>query len=164
MNDLQRLFESMRAWFATLSARDQRIVHVGSIVLGVMLVLGLILRLNTAHTHLQAHVTQTRADIAYIEANLTELRSAPQPQASGTALVTIIDRSTRDGGLAGNLRGTEPAGAGGTRVRIEDATYELVITWILRLEREYGLRIQSATLEKTEVPGHINASVTLVTG
>ena len=164
MNTLQRAVELVRACYGTLSARDQRIAYIGAIVLGVTLLLGVVLRLNTAHAHLQAHVAQTRADIAYIEANLVELRSAPQPQASGTALVTIIDRSTRDGGIAGNLRGTEPAGAGGTRVRIEDATYELVITWILKLEREYGLRIQSATLEKTEVPGHINASVTLVGG
>ena len=108
MNTLQRAVELVRACYGTLSARDQRIAYIGAIVLGVTLLLGVVLRLNTAHAHLQAHVAQTRADIAYIEANLVELRSAPQPQASGTALVTIIDRSTRDGGIAGNLRGTEP--------------------------------------------------------
>ena len=49
-------------------------------------------------------------------------------------------------------------------MRLEGAAFDTLLAWLLRLEREYGLRVQSATLEKTDVPGRVNANLSLVPG
>jgi general secretion pathway protein M len=74
----------------------------------------------------------------------------------------VVDRTTRDAGLAVNLKGTEPSGISGVRVRFEGASFEQLVTWLLRIQQEYGLAIQAATLEKTDAPGRVNASLTFV--
>jgi type II secretory pathway component PulM len=164
MSGSANLLPTVSAWYASLASRDQRVVRRGGACVAVLLVAGSVWQLHSVCNRLADHLARIEGDITYIQGNLAELRSAPQPQSSDQSLVTMVDHSTRDGGLAGSVRGTEPAGAGGVRVRLEGASYELVVAWLLKVEREYGLKIQAATLERTEVSGHVNASVTLAAG
>jgi general secretion pathway protein M len=152
------------AWYATLAPREQLIVRVGAALAVVLIVVGLVARAHGLVGRGEARLAAKRADLAYIQSVLPELRAAPVPQGAGQSLVTIIDTTTRDSGLAANLRGTEPAGNLGMRVRIEGAQFSQVLGWVLRVEREYGLGVQAATLEKTDTPGRVNASITLVQG
>ena len=46
------------------------------------------------------------------------------------------------------------------RVRFEGASFDSLANWVLRVQREYGLSVQAATLERTEAPGRVNASLT----
>ena len=153
---------SLSAWYATLQPREQRVVQLGAIAGAVLLVAVLVLRLHAAVGAAEKRVLAKHGDVAYISGVLPELRAAPLPADAGQSLVTVIDRTTRDGGLGVNLRGTEPSGMNGVRVHFEGASFEALATWLLRVQREYGLAVQSATLERTEVPGRVNASLTFV--
>jgi general secretion pathway protein M len=154
--------ERLEAWYATLNPREQLIVRVGAIAGAALLVVGLVLRLHGVVQGAEKRIAGKRADAAYIQSVLPELRGAPLPAAGGQSLVTVVDRTTRDAGLAMNLKGTEPSGISGVRVRFEGASFEQLVTWLLRIQQEYGLSIQAATLEKTDSPGRVNASLTFV--
>jgi general secretion pathway protein M len=154
----------LEAWYSALGAREQLIVRAGSLVAAALLVAGVVLQLHAAVQRAERRVAAKRADVAFIAGVLPELRAAPLPQSAGQSLVTVIDRTTRDAGLGGSLRGTEPSGISGVRVRLEGASFETLVTWLLRVEREYGLAIPAATLEKTDAPGRVNASLTFVPG
>lgn len=156
--------ERVLEWYGTLSSRDQLMVRVGAIAGGILLVLGIVLQLHAFVGRAEKRLASKRADIAYISSVLPELRAAPVPQGGGQSLVTVIDRTTRDAGLATNLRGADPSGIGGVRVRLEGAEFGTLVSWVLRMQREYALRVQQATLERTEAPGRVNANLTFVPG
>ncbi len=153
--------EKLRAWYAGLEPREQKAVAWGGIGGVVLLLVVIVLQLHAAVDRAERRLQQKRADVAYIQSVLPELRAAPVPQGGDQSLVVVVDRTTRDAGLAMNVRGTEPGGPNELRVRLEGASFDATVSWILRLQREYGVRIASASLERTATPGVVNASVTL---
>lgn len=152
----------LATWYGTLQPREQGLVRSGAILAAILLVAGTVLRMHAMVGGAEKRLLAKRADIAYIGSVLPELRAAPMPADGGQSLVSVIDRTTRDGGLGVNLRGTEPSGLNGVRVRFEGASFESLATWLLRVQREYGLTVQAATLERTDAPGRVNASLTFV--
>ena len=154
--------EQLEAWYDALNPREQTIVRYGALAAIVLIVAGVVLQLHGAVRGAEKRLAAKRADAAYIQSVLPELRSRPLPAGGGQSLVMVVDRTTRDAGLAINLKGTEPSGISGVRVRFEGASFEQLVTWLLRIQQEYGLAIQAATLEKTDAPGRVNASLTFV--
>lgn len=164
MSQRDSAIAQLEDWYGTLAPREQLIVRVGGVVAAALLLLVVLLQLHGVVGRAEKRVAAKRADVAYIASVLPELRLAPLPQRGGQSLVTVVDRTTRDAGLGANLRGADPSGIGGVRVRLEGATFDTLVAWLLRIQREYGLAVQTATLEKTEAPGRVNASFTLVPG
>jgi general secretion pathway protein M len=154
--------DELEAWYDALNPREQLLVRYGALAAIVLIVVGVVLQLHGAVRATEKRVATKRADAAYIQSVLPELRSRPLPAGGGQSLVMVVDRTTRDAGLAVNLKGTEPSGISGVRVRFEGASFEQLVTWLLRIQQEYGLAIQAATLEKTDAPGRVNASLTFV--
>ena len=154
--------ERLEAWYAALNPREQLIVRVGAIAGGVLLVVGVVLRLHGVVQTAEKRIASKRAAVSYIQGVLPELRDVPPPAGAGQSLVAVIDRTTRDVGLNTNLKGTEPSGTNGVRVRLESASFAQLLLWLVRVQQEYGLSIQAATLEKTDTPGRVNASLTFV--
>jgi type II secretory pathway component PulM len=153
--------DRVRAWYAGLEPREQKTVAWGAVATAALVVVVGTLQLHAAVARSEKRVTQKRADAGYIQAVLPELRAAPVPQGGDQSLVIVVDRTTRDAGLAMHLRGTEPAGMNALRVRFEGAPFDASVVWLVRMQREYGVRVQAAALERTAVPGAINATVTL---
>ena len=164
MSERDVLIERVNEWYGGLAPREQVMVRVGGVAAAILIVLGVVLQLHGVVNRAEKRLQTKRDDLAYISSVLPELRAAPVPQSGGQSIVTIIDRTTRDAGLAQNLRGADPSGIGGVRVRLEGAGFDSLVAWLLRMQREYGLRVQSATLEKTDTPGRVNANFALVPG
>ena len=91
--------ERLETWYAGLNPREQLIVRVGAIAGAVLLVVGLVLRLHGVLQSAEKRLAGKRADAAYIQSVLPELRAAPLPASGGQSLVTVVDRTTRDAGL-----------------------------------------------------------------
>lgn len=153
--------DRLRSWYAGLEAREQRTVAWGAIGGGLLVIVVGVLQLHAAVGRVEKRVAQKRADAAYIQGVLPELRAAPVPQGGDQSLVIVVDRTTRDAGLAMHLRGTEPAGMNALRVRFEGASFDSTVVWLVRLQREYGVHVTAAALERTAAPGVVNATVTL---
>ena len=152
----------LQAWYGTLEAREQRVVRIAVPALLALVAIGIVWQLHAVVNRTERRVAAKRADLAYLQAVLPELRGVPVPQDGGQSLVVIVDRTTRDAGLAANLRGAEPSGVAGVRVRLEGASFESFVQWLVRVQREHGFVVQAATLEKTDTPGRVNANITFV--
>ena len=159
---MSTLSARLASWYGALQPREQLIVRVGAILVGLLLIAGSVGRMHTLVSGAEKRLAGKRADIVYIGSVMAELRSAPVPSGGGQSLVSVIDRTTRDGGLGMNLRGTEPSGMNGVRVHLEGVSFDALATWLLRVQREYGLTVQAATLERTDAPGRVNANLTFV--
>jgi general secretion pathway protein M len=153
---------SLRAWYASLQQREQRVVAVGAVALGlIVLVGGILLPLQSAVSNAVKGRETRREDLAWMRANMPEIRASGNliPPPTGEAPVVLVDRVARESGLASALRGTQPSTSGGVRVQLEAASFDAMMPWLDALDRRYGLAIESITVDRTPTPGLVNASI-----
>lgn len=154
----------LQSWLASLSERERRMVTWGGIGAGVLLTLGaVVLPLYAAASRAEQRVEQKRQDLEWMRSVAGELRAAgpAQGNAAGQSMVVSVDESARAAGLGSTLTGTQPSGTGGVRVRLEGAAFDTVVAWLANLEQQYGLSIESATIDRGARAGIVNASVIL---
>ncbi len=152
----------LRTWYGGLQEREQRMVAVGAVVGAVLILMfGILIPLQSAVSNSVARNTTKREDLAWMQVNAAEVRSAGNQAAAdtGEAPVVLVDRVGREAGLAGALRGTQPNGTG-VRVQLEAAPFDVLVTWLATLDERYGLAIESITVDRAARPGVVNASIT----
>jgi general secretion pathway protein M len=150
--------------FAALPGRERRLVLAGLALAAAILIFAVLIPLDRSVAHAHDRLARKRADLTWMQGVAPELAaSAPLPAATGESLLVIIDRSARESGLAGGL-GSEPAGPGSLSVRLEKAPFDALIGWLGRLGQQNGVSVESATIEKTDTPGLVNAAIVLHSG
>ena len=152
----------LRAWYAGLQQREQRMVGAGAIAVAVLvLVFGILMPLHSAVSDAVSRNETKREDLKWMRVNAPEVRVAGSelPADTGEAPVVLVDRVGREAGLASALRGTQPNGTG-VRVQLEAAPFDTLVTWLATLDERYGLAIESITLDRASRPGLVNASIT----
>jgi general secretion pathway protein M len=150
------------AWYAGLQQREQRMVAVGGIVVGLLIVvMGILVPLQSAVSTAVTRNATKRDDLEWMQVNAPEIRAAGNqlPANTGEAPVVLVDRVGREAGLAGAMRGTQPSGTG-VRVQLEAAPFDTMITWLATLDERYGLAIESITVDRALRPGVVNANIT----
>ena len=94
-------------------------------------------------------------------------RVGPQTGGSGVAtgdiqsLVVIVDRTTRDSGLAPYLKRNQPDGADSIRLRLENAPFDAVIEWLSIIKNRHGMSAIAANIDTTSAAGRVNCNLTL---
>jgi len=151
--------------FAALPERERRLVLGGLALAAAILIFGVLVPLDRSVAHAHDRLARKRADLIWMQGVAPELAaSAPAPAATGESLLVIIDRSARESGLGGALAGSEPGGPGSLSVRLAKAPFDTVVGWLGRLAQQNGLSVESATIEKTDTPGLVNAAIVLHSG
>ena len=158
---MSEFLQQIEARYSALSGREQLFVRVGAVVAAMLLLVGLPLQMHSRAQKAVARVSTKTGDLAYLNSVIPLLGSAPAPQ-DGVPLVSVVDTTTRDAGLSGALRGTEPAGNDALRARFEGASFEQLTNWIVHLGQDFGVAVQQANFEHTDAPGRVNATVVLV--
>ena len=151
---------TLHTWYQSLAERERRTVLIGGIAAAVLLVVGGIWKLDAATARAADTVAGKRADLAWMQRVAPQLRAMPTAR-SNEALPLLVDRTAHDAGLAGALSGSEPAGNGGLRVRFEGASFDMLVVWLSRLQRDRGLVIESANIDGAAGEGLVNASLVL---
>jgi type II secretory pathway component PulM len=157
---------SARDWLNNLSLRERNLVYVatGLVAIGLIYLL-LVLPLHTAHTRLQSRVDKKSADLAWIQAAAPKVQAAsakaPAAGASDESLVVLVDRTARQAGLGGAVKDQSPSGSNGIRLRLEGAPFDVVVVWLADLQQQYGVAVDSASVDSTPNSGLVNASLTL---
>jgi general secretion pathway protein M len=152
----------LKTWYANLQERERRVVAIGAIALGLIIVIGgILLPLQSAVSRAVKGSETRREDLTWMRANAVEIRTrgADIPGETGEAPVVLVDRIGRETGLGGALRGTQPNTTGGVRVQLESAPFDTLVAWLDTLDRRYGLSTESITIDRTPSPGLVNASI-----
>jgi general secretion pathway protein M len=159
----------LRQWLDGLSARERNLVYLGALLLAVAVVyFALVLPVTSAAAQRAARVEQKTTDLAWMR------QVAPQVMAASTAvgsaagteesLVVLVDRTGRQAGLGSAIRDQSPSGEHGLRLRLEAASFDVLVTWLMVLQQQYGVSVDTATIDAGAAPGLVNASLTLVHG
>ena len=152
----------LRAWYAGLQARERRVVAIGAVALGALILFGGVLLPLESAVSTAVRTQQTRReDLEWMRVNAPEIQAGGGTVAAdtGEAPVVLVDRVGRESGLGNALRGTQPSGAG-VRVQLEAAPFDTMITWLATLDERYGLAIESISVDRAARPGVVNANIT----
>ncbi len=154
----------LRTWYASQTERDRRVLLIGGVTLGALvLMLGILLPLQSAVSSATLRIANRRQDLEWMRMHAAEVRdgAAQLRRDTGEAPVVLVNRLGHESGLGDALRGTQPSGAAGVRVQLEGAPFDTLVQWLATLEQRYGLATESITIDRTAQAGVVNASVTL---
>ena len=149
------------AWYQAREPREQQVLLAGAILAPVVIVALIVLGLHGVVNRLEKRVVRKRADLEYVQSVAPVLRQIPIRSASSESLNALIDRSTRDAGLAGSITGVDPAGPSQVRVRLENASFDTLVGWLVGLQQAQGVAISSASIDRAPAAGRVNATLTL---
>lgn len=154
----------LRTWYEAQSPRDQRVLWIGAVVVGLILLAWIFIPLQRSLGAAREQVRQQQDDLEWMRRYAPSLAAAgPGPGATATQepLVVLVDRSARETGLGQALTGSVPAGNGAMRVQFERADFNLLLGWVARLSSQNGVRVEAATVTAAGSPGIVDASVQL---
>jgi general secretion pathway protein M len=154
---------NVRDWLDTLSARERNLVYVAGGLLAIAVVyLVLVMPFQVSGKKMAARVDKKSADLAWIQAAGPQAMAAAgvAQSAVGESLVVLVARTAREAGLGEALRDQSPDGNAGLRLRIEAASFDTLMTWLASLQQQYGVTIESATIDAA-APGLVNATLSL---
>ena len=156
----------MKDWWITLQPRERTFILGGSVLLVGFLIFWLGLKpLFQNASAARERVAEKAILLADLRTTATELGDRSRLTASlpsaNESLVVIVDRSTRETGLASALKRNQPVSDDEIRVRFENATFNQVMAWLGILHSNYGIEIDSAAFETMTEPGRVQASLVL---
>jgi len=152
----------LNEWYAGLEAREQRVVLIGAILVGLAVLFGgILMPLESAVSAAVKTKENRREDLAWMRVNAPEIRAGVGSLApdTGEAPVVLVDRVGRESGLGAAMRGTQPSGTG-VRVQLEAAPFDTLVTWLATLEERHGFAIESISVDRAAAPGQVNANIT----
>lgn len=158
---------ALRQWLDGLAARERNLVYVAAAVIGLAIVyLAVVLPVTTSASGRAARITQKSADLQWMRQVAPQLQAvaAAGGAASNEPLVVLVDRTGRQAGLGSAIRDQSPSGEHGLRLRLEAASFDVLVTWLVVLQQQHGVSVDTATIDAGTAPGLVNASLTLVHG
>ena len=169
MNRLDQQLAPLKERFNALQPRERVIIVVGSMLVVLIAVYTLgIAPLNKAVSERSARIAQKRADLAWMQSvagPLSTLQgSQPSLNNQTESLVVVIANSAGQGNVATALTGQTPDGPNGVRVRFEGVSFDALVVWLSALQRDYGISVKTAEINRTVQPGQVNASLALTRG
>jgi type II secretory pathway component PulM len=153
----------LQGYLERLSTRERRIVFVGGAVAVLLLVLAVLMPLQSRLTAVAQRVVRKQDDLAWLRSMAPQLSGlqSNQPRALRESLVVVVDRTARQSGLERALVGSQPSGDGGLNVRLEQTSFDGLISWLSQLHELYGVRVDAADFDAAGAAGTVNASLVL---
>lgn len=154
----------MKAWFEALATREQHLVSGTALFIGLTLVYLLgIEPLQQAKTDARRNASRQLAlqqFIASVSAQAKNLADNASSHAYAGSLLSLMDASSKQSGIAGKVRKITPDSSDGVNLRMEAVNFDQAIGWLLELETSQGVRATNLTVSRTEGAGLVNLNVT----
>lgn len=147
-----------------LSQRERHMVLAAALVVGVLLLWLLVWEPVSGWQTRAAQTLDTQRALAQRLAQaaaLQQQRGPGQPVDRSTALLTVVDRSSRGPTLGKAPSRVQPDGEQTVKVWLEDVAYEKLLAWLIELQGGYGIRPSSLEIERSEHAGTVDARLTL---
>lgn len=161
----------MKDWWQEQSARDRRILRIGSIFLVLALIYLLLWQpLHQKRDKYRQQITEQRQLLQWMHERSAEAKALmKQPggqrhQPIKGSLLSLVDKEARKAGLGKGLKRVEPAGTDQVRLWFDAVEFNRLVAWLGSLENKFGTRIDSAVIDRTETVGRVNARLVIKRG
>ena len=160
----------MRDWYEGLAPRERLLITIGGAAFVVIMLWSQAwLPLTRAVEEAQQSQLDQQALLSWIEQQVPKLeavRAAGNGENTPSALsqgqlLLLADRGAKAIGLGDSIQRSNPESGGGVRVVLEDAQFDLVVRWLAELAREHGITVANMVTTAKDVPGQVDARVSL---
>lgn len=160
--------EIMKERFLALQPRERWLVGGGALlVLLVALYILVLAPLSGAVKVRGERVAQKQSDLAWmrsVAAQVSQLGPVAGPSVSNESMIVLIANSANQNGIGNALTGQTPVGTDGVQVRLENVNFDSMVLWIGRVQQQYGIRVDSANIDRATKAGEVNANLSFVRG
>jgi general secretion pathway protein M len=157
----------MKDWFYGLDDREQKFVLGAAVVVAIAILYGGIwVPLNKAETQASASLETWQQALNQLRPLKGRMGGSGDSQISqqnlAQPLVVVVDSSLRVRQLNNSLKRSQPTG-NNIRVEFENVSFDELMLWLGDLSGQYALQVQSGsfTMSSNDVPGRVNAQMTL---
>jgi general secretion pathway protein M len=155
--------EKYKQEFMALQMRERVLIASGAIlILLTAIYLLAFAPLNKAVSDANARVAKKQADLAWMQSvapQVSAAGNAAAPVSTNESIVVLIANSANQSGVGNALTGQTPDGANGVRVRLEGADFDALVLWMGRLQQQYGISVENASIDRAAKPGQVNANL-----
>lgn len=155
------------AWWQQRDPRERRVLSFGAMLLFAMLLWAFVWKpLSDARAALVESNGRLATDLATMRiaaARMTGQLAGDDPARAraGRSLLALADAGIREIGLSGGLKRIEPSGEGRVRVRLEAVSFDPLVGWLEKLEREHGIRVGEMSATATGYIGQVDIQFVL---
>jgi general secretion pathway protein M len=161
------MIEQIQQYLQRLSPRERLMVLVGGAVIVVLLIAAIVMPLQLLVTAAEQRVEKKRNDLVWLRSNASQLATlqATRTPTLNESLVVLVDRTARESGIGKSLvGGSQPSGDGGLSVRFEKMPFDTLVAWLSQLRENYGVRVESATVDAANEAGTVTGTLVLHSG
>jgi type II secretory pathway component PulM len=151
----------MKDWFAGLQPRERAIFVVGAVAaLLIVLWAGVLRPLGTRSEVLRESVAAKQRLLVNLAQIDGRAQSAPSDApGQDQTLVRLVGNSASEAGVA--LTRTRPDGPDGIQVTFGNASFDTLVAWLVALETQNKVTVESASFTGTRQPGIVNGQLLL---
>jgi general secretion pathway protein M len=160
------MIERWQQYVQQRTPRERGILLGGSVLAVILLIIAIVLPLQHSVSATESRISKKRDDLVWIRSvapQLGSLQNARRPSLN-ESLVVLVDRTTRESGLARSLVASQPSGDGGLSVRFDKLPFDSLVGWLSQLHQQYGVRVDSATVDLANEVGTVTATLVLHAG
>jgi general secretion pathway protein M len=157
----------LKLWYSSLPQKEQWMVSGTGIL--IVVTLFYLMLWEPIHLGLQAEQQKKKAQteiLLWMQQAATEvktlrssgMRSNKRDKNKPTTL--IIEQTIKNAGLKTSLNKLESSGKNGARVILNAASFNQILVWLNTLATHNGIHVVSASIERNNDPGRVNARLT----
>jgi general secretion pathway protein M len=160
---MKQQLEALITWHQSLPQRDRILVNTMSVVIAITLLYLIIWEPIDQGLEQQQQQYKSQQSIvnwmsqAAAEVKALKRSGAKTVTSSNQPVSLIIEQSAKISGLKNNLGKLESSGNEGARVKLDTASFNQMLIWLNTLEKQHGIIVTSANIERAEKPGTVNA-------
>ena len=158
----------MKHWFLSLTQRERVMVQAAASVVGIFVVYLLIVEpISSTYEQNKKNVASSMETLQWMRTAAQEVKKlsggrGTTGKTKGKQFVlSTVDRSAKNAGLATVMKRVQPESDTGVRVWFENAPFDDLIKWLSIIESKHGLSVNEINIEKTESTGLVNVRVFL---
>lgn len=160
---MRQQLETLILWHQSLPQRDRMLVNATSVFIVITLFYLLIWEPVYQGLEQQRQLHESQQNIvswmreAAVEVKALKRSGAKTVTSSNQPVSLLVEKSAEISGLKNNLGKLESSGKQGARVKLDTASFNQMLIWLNTLEKQHGITITSANIERAEKPGTVNA-------
>jgi general secretion pathway protein M len=158
----------MNGWWLQLNTRDRRVIQIGVLLIGMMLLWALAWHpLAQARYRLALDLERSEQDLHWMESVAATLRQRQSQgrgndlERAGRSLLALVDGHARALGLGATFKRAEPSGEGRVNVWFEGVAFDAMIGWAEDLHVRFGIQIEELSVDRAQTQGTVDVRISL---
>ncbi len=155
----------MREWLANLAPRERLVLAAGAVGAVVIVLWGFVWMPLTSGTSDLGAAVESKRQLAVELRRAAALEPAgddtPRARGAGRSLVVLVNETAQRRGLAERFTTTRPDGQNRINVSFQNAAFDTIVEWLLELERDYAVDVESASFNQGRERGLVTGQILL---